>query len=539
MSASKKILLGVVTFISCLSAPLQAQEFQLDWVVSMGGTGSDWAFSIAVDGAGNVYTAGFFQNTVDLDPGVGESIHTSAGFVDIFVQKLDPDGNLLWVNAIGGTSLDDGRSITLDDAGNVYVTGRFSNTVDFDPGAGVFNLTDAGGQDIFILKLDTDGNFMWARAMGSTGLDVTEGIVLDDGNNVYTTGQFAGTVDFDPGAGVFNLTSAGSSDVFVQKLDNDGNFIWARTMGGTDLDAAQGISVDNAGNVYTTGLFNGIADFDPGPGVFILTSVGSFDAFLLKLDTNGGFLWAGAMGGPNFDFGSEITVDDAGNVYTTGRFSGTVDFDLGSNVFNITSAGSGDSFIQKLDTDGCFLWTAAIGGTGFVGGIDIKLDLAGDIYTTGTFSGTTDFDPGAGVFDLISAGGTDIFVLALDTDGNLRSVATMGGTGFNQGLALTVDSTGRVYVSGEFRSTVDFDPGPDMTNLTSVFGNSDAFVLRLSTPCPGDTDGDGSVGFTDLLTVIFNWGPCGTPCPADINGDGTVNFEDLIAVIINFGTTCN
>ncbi|MCF6285500.1 MAG: hypothetical protein L3K26_09955, partial [Candidatus Hydrogenedentes bacterium] len=132
---------------------------------------------------------------------------------------------------MGGTSGDEGLAVAVDGAGNVYTTGYFQGTVDFDPGAGVSNLTSAGTKDIFVQKLDSAGNFVWAKGFGGTDNDRGFGIVVDASGNVFSTGEFSGTVDFDPGLGVTELSSAGGLDVFVQKLDAAGDFVWAKGMG--------------------------------------------------------------------------------------------------------------------------------------------------------------------------------------------------------------------------------------------------------------------------------------------------------------------
>ncbi len=379
------------------------------WAKAMGGIGSnDGGSSIALDGSGNVYTTGYFFGTSDFDPGAGVFNLTSAGFEDIFISKLDASGNFVWAKSIGGAYQDNGSSIALDGSGNVYTTGYFFGTVDFDPGAGVFNLTSAGNYDIFISKLDASGNFVWANAMGGPNYDYGYSIAIDGSGNVYTTGDFDGTADFDPGAGVFNLTS-GYYDIFISKLDASGNFVWAKAMGGASFDRGSSIALDGSGNVYTTGNFSGTADFDPGAGVFNLTDAGYGDIFISKLDASGNFVWAKAMGCADPNGGSSIALDGSGNVYTTGYFVGTVDFDPGAGVF-ITSAGLEDIFISKLDASGNFVWANAMGGADSDYGYSIALDGSGNVYTTGCFFGTADFDPGAGVANLTSAGNYDIFV---------------------------------------------------------------------------------------------------------------------------------
>ena len=387
---------------------LNAQTFE--WAKSSGGTTNDFGYSITVDASGNVYTTGVFQGTVDFDPGAGTNNLTSAGGQDVFVQKLDAAGNFLWAKSFGGISTDEGRSITIDASGNVYTTGHFQGAVDFDPGAGTNNLTSAGNVDVFVQKLDASGNFLWAKSFGGTTNDFGLSITVDASGNVYTTGSFYGTADFDPGTGFFNLTTIGSQDVFVQKLDASGNFLWAKSFGGTTNDFGLSITVDASGNVYTTGSFYGTADFDPGTGFFNLTTIGSQDVFVQKLDASGNFLWAKSFGGSSTDYGYSITVDASGNVYATGNFQGTVDFDPGAGTNNLTSAGSYDVFVQKLDASGNFLWAKSFGGSSTDYGYSITVDASGNVYTTGYFKGTADFDPGAGTNNHTSAGSQDVFV---------------------------------------------------------------------------------------------------------------------------------
>ncbi|SFA72941.1 Por secretion system C-terminal sorting domain-containing protein [Flavobacterium swingsii] len=345
-----KTLALLLFFMLLSSATTQAQNTTLAWAKTMGSTGNDISRSVAVDAVGNIYTTGFFAGTVDFDPNAGVANLTSAGSTDIFVSKLDATGNLVWAKVLGGISNDIGYGIAVDASGNVYTTGCFAGTVDFDPNAGTTNLTSAGGYDIFISKLDASGNFVWAKAMGSTSNDIGYGFTVDASANVYTTGVFAGTVDFDPNAGTTNLTSAGNQDIFVSKLEANGNLVWAKAMGSTTNDIGYGIAVDASGNAYTTGGFSATADFDPNAGTNNLTSAGGADIFVSKLDASGNLVWAKAMGRTTNDIGYGIAVDASGNVYTTGSFQGTVDFDPNAGVSNLTSVGGQDIFVHKMST---------------------------------------------------------------------------------------------------------------------------------------------------------------------------------------------
>ena len=403
-----KKLLTII--LGALTLTVNGQNVTFEWAKSMGGSSFDSGVSITTDASGNVYTTGFFYATVDFDPGVGTLSLTPSGGADIYIQKLDANGTLLWAKSMGGTGDDYGMSITTDALGNVYTTGNFRDTVDFDPGVGVLNLTSAGLYDMFIQKLDPNGNLLWAKSLGGSGFDQGVSITTDALGNVYTTGDFDTIVDFDPGVGTLNLTSAGVSDIFIQKLDANGNLIWAKSMGGTSEDFGHAITTDALGNVYTTGWFSAIVDFDPGTGTLNLTTAGIYDIFIQKLDANGNLIWAKSMGGTGDDYGTSITVDALGNVYTTGYFETIVDFDPGVGTLNLTSAGASDIFIQKLDSNGNFLWANTMGGSSADQGISIIADASGNVYATGSFRDTVDFDPDTSTLNLISAGASDIFI---------------------------------------------------------------------------------------------------------------------------------
>ncbi len=356
---------------------------------------------IQVDAASNVYVVGHFTLTADFDPGPGVFNLTTINQNDAFILKLDPAGNFLWAKSHGGPMSEIAYSVTISVAGIVYTTGYFLGTVDFDPGAGVFNLTSSG-TECFISALDASGNFLWAKHIESfsQGYDITTNALGD----LIIAGEFTGTNDFDPGAGVFNLTSAGGGDIFILKLDGLGNFIWAKSVGGIGSDADESVALDPLGNVYISGRFSFTSDFDPGPATFNLTVSGSTDIFVLKLSATGNFLWATQLGGPTPDAGKDIATDAAGNVYTTGIFQGIADFDPGPGVFNLTSMGSNDIFISRLNADGSFGWAVGFGSvTSEDEGQGISVDATGSVYTTGSFQEQIDFDPGPGVAILLNS----------------------------------------------------------------------------------------------------------------------------------------
>ena len=455
-----------------------SQSPSLQWAKRMGGSAGDIGHSVAVDALGNVYTTGYFNGTGDFDPGAGTANLTSAGDIDIFISKLDASGNFVWAKRIGGTLGEIARSITVDASGNVYVTGYFNGTVDFDPGTPSVNLTSSGAQDLFILKLNTTGTFVWAKRVGGGGFEEGWEIRVDATGNVYTTGQFEGTADFNPGAATFNLVSAGAPEIFILKLDATGTFVWAKRMGGTSNDIGYSLAVDGLGNVYTTGAFLAVADFDPGAGTYYLTPTGFKDIFVSKLDVAGNFVWARRFGGSGFGEAISIALDAVGNVYSSGLMNGTVDFDPGVGTFELTANGGLDVYISKLNTAGDFVWAKSFGGNQNDYGSSIAVDASNNVYTAGLFGGTVDFDPGVGTSNMTDFDGSDAFISKLDSLGKFVWAIKLGGTQLDEAYSLAVDPLKNIYLTGSFAGTADFDPATTVSTLSSA-GTDDIFVVKL------------------------------------------------------------
>jgi hypothetical protein len=488
----------------------------LEWTKQFSGLQNLETLGMTVDNSGNTYTTGFYEFRADVNPGPGVEQLISNGSRDIFITKLDANGDFVWGKSIGGSDFDQAYSVHVSPANDIYVTGWYTGTVDFDPGAAVFNLNGFGSFDAFVLKLDSNGNFIWAKSIAGSSADIGYGVVSDN-SGVYIAGRYQGTVDLDPDiATSFNATSNGILDGFIVKLDTSGNFIWGKSIGGVDSDFFVSLDLDTNSNVYALLRYKTTVDFNPNAGVFNLTSNGADDVGIVKLNSNGDFIWAKSLGGPGTEEPTNLKVDALGNVYSTGYFSSTADFNPDASVNNLVSNGSFDVFISKLDSNGAFVWAKSIGGNGQDDGRDIDVDLNGNVYVTGLFSNTVDFDPEAGIMNASSNGGNDIFLLKLDSAGAFSWATQYGSTGTDIGRTVAINGSD-VYSSGFFEQTVDFDFTASTNNFTSA-GSKDIYVQKIS---------QNSLSVSELKTLnSFSISPNPTKkfC--------YVNFEDVQKQII-------
>lgn len=418
------------------------------------------------------------------------------GCIKISAQNTAP---WAWAKAFYRTNTLVNPTIAVDPSGSgaVYTTGSFLGTVDFDPGPGIFNLDSLNYfDDMFISKLDVNGDFVWAKQISEStiGTCTGYGIAVDPSGpgDVYTTGAFLGHIDFDPGPGTFILDYAGyaikNPDVFVSKLDSSGLFKWAVRMGGTGEAWGQSIAVDplGSGDVYILGSYTRTIDFNPGGEPYELTSNGKHDFFIVKLDRWGKLLWAKSIGGTGEDFGFAMALDPQNSdVVITGDFTGQVNFNPEDSSHIFTSGPSFDIFILKLNSEGDFVWLKPMYGAGSNGGagygIAIDPNGSGAVFTTGYFEGEVDFDPDPkGIYFLNSVGMNDVFISKLDRKGNFVWAKSLGGMGDDKGSAIAFDpEVGGVYIMGNFTQTVDFDPDTSTTfPLTSIHSN-DIFISRF------------------------------------------------------------
>ncbi|WP_416866186.1 MAG: Ig-like domain-containing protein [Imperialibacter sp.] len=469
--------------ITLFGFEVQAQNHE--WVGVFSGASSVQGNAVVTDASGNVYTTGVFQGTADFDPGAGEMLLTSAGNTDIFITMLNASGELQWARKVGGTSADEGLAIRLDASGNVLISGRFLGTVDFDPGALTANLT-ASSTDIFVLKLNTSGNYVWAKRWGSNLASGHIGLAVDASDNVYTGGSFVNTIDLDPGAAVVNVTSGASNTThtFLVKLDASGNYVTGKRLGTPSFASVNSsvLETDASFNVFIAGYYDtsnaSFVDFDPDAGVANLSTTSGF--FVAKY--NSSLAYVSVAEAPPVSM-TDLHLDASGNILATGTFAGTKDFDPGIGETNLVSSGSQDAYAFKLNSSYQLQWAKNFGGTVDDQGFTITTDGTGNVYVGGHFFGTSmmDFDPGIGTVTLpFGPNGYDGFILKLNASGEYQWAQSIYGAsvnGWDKVNGVFVDGSNKVYSTGFFTAgTVDFNPGPGADNKTAT--NSDAFVLK-------------------------------------------------------------
>ena len=292
-------------------------------------------------------------------------------------------------------------------------------------------------------------------------------------------------MDMNPGAG--SDIHEGNNDVFLIKFKNSGAFQWARTFGGSGLDSAYGVAVDELGGVYLCGYFNYTVDFDAGSGVDNHTSQGDHDSYLVKYDSTGTFMWARTWGGSERDTCQGIATTYDGNVYVVGYFQDMgIDFDPGTSIDLHSSNGMRDAFVSKFDSDGNFQWAKTWGGPdGNDYSYKIALDEFGYLYLTGAFTDTVDFDPAFDTDIHIAQGISDGYLSRFDTSGNHSWTRTWGDPtptdGSTEATGVAADSIGNCYVTGSFTENMALTAGSGVYfAIDSDSYYSDIFFARWS-----------------------------------------------------------
>jgi len=507
----KKVLF--IFFIIIVSPTVFAQP-GLTWVHALGDATSNGynAFGCAVtaDNTGNVYAAGYFNGTIDFDPGSGTTSKTAQGTNgDVYLSKYNAGGNLQWVKTIKGfTNLSVGGAnygyvqLGIDKNGDIILTGQYEGSVDLNPDAGVDSVTSTLGQAVFISKFNPNGNFVWGKNIDFYGRDFMS---LDKDGNIYLSGSYSGQNDFNPSGVVDSLPWSGfGGGMYFAKYDNNGNLVWVKGTQGNAFAEAWSTAVSDSGYVYVCGEFTELViDFDPGVGVQNRNRV-SFgsggDFFLAKYTGNGDFVWAKTFGHPfgfnSANLASHVRLTNTGDVILFGRMSGNVDFSgtgaldtIGYETYN--SLGTPLFFAKYNGVTGDYVFAKALYGnpSNYPGGLAI--DSAGTIFIASTMGGWCDADPGTGYDSLSADSQYGLLLAGYSPTGNyLWGNVVVSPTGSSWVNGIHIDENGALYTTGTFQSITDFDITASVSNQTppnnfaaiyvaKYAGNSPSAVIHL------------------------------------------------------------
>lgn len=459
---------------------------QIEWFDPVSYSSSVIQGKNATDYQGNTYSVGCFSSYIYFEPNGGIPYYTIGG-LDVYVKKIDSDGNFVWGKTFGGNLSDRAHSVIVDNQGDILITGYFEDTMDLDPSAsGVFNVVSTGDRDVFFVKLTSDGDFVWGKTIGTTGAD--EGLIaeLKPSGNYCFSGYYSSTyVDLDPGPGTAGQSSFDPTGSFFVELNPQGNYVRGFGLSSTNLTITGVSSAENNG-VYVSGHFIGHMDIDPGPSSQFISSTGPCGncsvGFIVKVDSLGVMDWYQTIGeGVQFGEvkGGEVKVSETGKIYAYGLYRDSLTFYSGGNVFELFPAYSGyHGYLIKFSPDGVIEWANSIDCEYIETG---AMALQGDeVILTGGFRVKVDFDPSSIVVEMNNElFAQDGFIASYDTltgSFNWVNVLTTEVNGFVMFENIAYDFQGSFYGSGDRNMEVDFDPSTGDFVVDGAYGA--AFIVK-------------------------------------------------------------
>lgn len=501
----------------CLLLGLNAHAQQISWVKAKGGPGTQGMAEVVVHPDGGLIAAGLYSGQYDFVPNDGSIQNSIGGSSDIFILKLDTHGVARWVVTLEGKGDETLSELVVDPQGNILLIGNFSDSCDFDTGSGVDMARSNGQTDIFLLKLDAEGNYLWSRRFGGISYDGVGGLGVDPDGHIYIGGNFSESVDFSTYGPPDIHYGAGSA--FVLKLNAQGERIWFRKFG-RSLFGVGGVGVEcltvTDNKLWISGYHSGDSvDFGTPFNPLWAHASGGSSVFIVRLDLLGNPEWLGEFKGNQITQIFKIKHDSNKNLLLTGIFSGMSDFDPGNNTYNLgnTIEAGYIIYLVKLDSSGQLHWAKSFGKSTTY--INVSAMHDGDVLLAGGYRETMDFDPGSAVLFKTSNGLLDAFLLRLDAQGNLKSAYSIGGT--SNDIAGGIGVIGEtVYLSGSFQNAVDFNPDGDPYVLTAQ--GVDAFLVKF---------GSYSIlSQPDLQKIYYNIYP--NPTTGLVKVEGQFDFIQLM-----------
>lgn len=546
-----KISLVILIWIF-ISSNLSAQNVGFKSAYHFNGNRNDYGRDIAVDDKENIYFCGQFSDSMDFDPGSGENIRLGSN--DGFICKLRPNGSLFWVDQLSTTQSSDVFSIVLDSSNNLFALGAATGiTKLITENDTIVVKPDINNSVFFVAKFDTSGNLKWIKNFATLTPYFVRSLDIDKNSNIYISGKLYDTLDCDPGEDTFKLFNKSFNDAFIIKLDSSGNFLWANQIyisnpsSFSSFDNSS-IEVEPNGNVYFYATYQETI-------IDTVNHSGSTEGhiYFSKIDSDGNTLWVNifsSISNSGYSMGQSIVTDNNGNLYVAGILIGTLDFDPGDGITNLTSISGNDVFVSKYDTAGKFIWAKQFGNSQAQPGVFITNDKTGDIYLTGIFTNTADFDPGSNVYNITAKGFNDIYIEKINKEGMFEWVKQIGEDNVGaECSSLAVDITGNIYSTGYFKGYCDFNPGRNSFGFTTENSFFDIFVQKMS-PCKPNFAIINEVACNEYIspsgdkiytnsTIFIDTIPSCISCDSVLAINLTVNKLDTLVNMTDTALICN
>jgi|GEM_PF-3255089 len=507
-----------------------------------GASHNDAAVSIVDDNFGNTYVLGFFSGSVDFDFSSGSfvPIESNGNSIDVFLAKLNANGDCLWAKNIGGEDNEIPRKMVIDDDGNIYITGYFSGETDLDPASTEAIFGTPGGKAAFVAKYNFDGAYIWGNAMEVTNFIDGEAVGVDHEGNVITSGWFSGNLNFDSSTNADDLASPSGVNMYLAKYNAGGDFLWSKQSTGKAQPEA--LAIDKNNNIYVGGIFSDATDFDPSSNNAIIQDFGDQDIFIAKYTPNGDYVMAKAIGGISSDYLQDIVVDGNMDIYITGDIHGPADFDPSQATVSVNVPPGYNTFLAKYDSIGNYIWVSTFNNVNGYGH-GLTLDEFGYIYML------SDINTGQGPITIsttphiitVQGSGYGTLLSKFSPDGTCLHAKTLSTSLPSNVMTYSIDylrlnlsSDNTLSISGTISGKYDFDPSSDSSIIITEERDGFAGKYKLCNEEAVSATLNGTVISTNA-SGSYVWFDCNENkiIPNEVGASYQVTRSGSYAVIVN------
>lgn len=460
---------SIICIFLCL--PHFSFSVNIELKYSIEGKGHTYAKSSTIDAQGNIIIIGNFTDTIDIDPGIGIYTLTKSSLSwGIFIAKLDSLGQFIWGKSIEGDANVYAACVKTDKNNNIFISGDFYFRADFDPGPNSYYLNSKGQSDAFLLKLSSKGDFVWANQFGGKSFDEASEIEIHRNEMIYMTGTFNDTI-YNQITKAPIIISNGFSDVFFAKFNQNGSLLWSKSFGGKSADFGFGMAINSKGQVYLIGEYASTVDFDPGIPVDEHSSKNGPNTFISKFDSLGNYQKVITIKSEGIDHGNSITIDQHDDIIVCGTSFGMMEIGIDSLKYNFNGNGA---LVAKFDSSSQLVWVKIFGNSMMNVGNKIACDKNNDIYIIGVFEDTISL----GSIQFYSEGQGDVFIAKLTSAGEVEWANSFGGNESDWGYSLTVIRPNNIVAIGQY-SDVGYINN-DKSNALVCNGQSAAFYFQIA-----------------------------------------------------------